>query len=259
MIDIHTHILPGIDDGAADIYGSIEMAALAYEFGTEVIVATPHCNIPGEYNNYFGDEYVRVFERTKEILRREQPGITLLAGMEVFATEDLPRLLTEGKVFPINRTRYVLMEFDFMEDPGFADEILRQVKEVQAIPVIAHAERYEFVQDDPQIVRRWKEKGYEIQVNKGSFLGRFGEGALQTAYELLDHRLVSAVASDAHGPDRRTTCMADAYDALSEDYRSEYLDILFDINPRNICNGLKTVPFRKNPLKSDYAWKERAQ
>ena len=72
MIDIHTHILPGMDDGAADIYDSIEMAALAYENGTKVIVATPHCNIPGEYNNYFGKEYCRVFRKTKEIIQREQ-------------------------------------------------------------------------------------------------------------------------------------------------------------------------------------------
>lgn len=259
MVDIHTHILPGMDDGAADIYDSIEMAALAHEFGTKVIVATPHCNIPGEFHNYFGQEYVRTFERTKEILRREQPGVTLLAGMEVFATEDLPRLLTEGKIFPINRTRYILMEFDFGEDPAFADEILRRVKEVKAIPVIAHAERYEFVQDDPQMVYRWKRSGCEVQVNKGSFLGRFGEDAMRTAYELLDHNLVTAVASDAHSPVRRTTCMADAYDALSEEYPQEYLDTLFEVNPRKICNGEKTVEFRQIPFAGDYSWKERAQ
>ena len=99
MIDIHTHILPGLDDGAADIYDSIEMASLAYRNGTNVIVATPHCNIPGMYDNYFGNEYCRTFLKTKEILQREEPGITILAGMEVFATEELPRLLTEGQIF----------------------------------------------------------------------------------------------------------------------------------------------------------------
>lgn len=259
MIDIHTHILPGVDDGAEDIYDSIEMASLAYEYGTKVIVATPHCNIPGEYDNYFGSEYIRTFQKTKEIIQRERPGITLLAGMEVFATEDLPRLLTEGKVFPINRSRYVLMEFDFGEDPDFADEVLRQVKEVRAVPLIAHAERYEFVQDDPRIVYRWKKMGYEVQVNKGSFLGRFGEDARRTAYELLNHNLVTAVASDAHSPIRRTTCMADAYDYLSEEYSSEYLNILFDVNPRNICNGEKTIQFRRIPFEKEHGWKERVQ
>ena len=259
MIDIHTHILPGLDDGAADIYDSIEMAAMAYENGTKVIVATPHCNIPGEYNNYFGKEYSRVFRKTKEIIQREQPGITLLAGMEVFTTEDLPKLLTEGRIFPINRTRYVLMEFDYQEDPDFADAMVQKVMEVRAIPLIAHAERYEFVQDDPEIVEEWKKKGCEVQINKGSFMGRFGTGAQQTAYELLNHNLVTAVASDAHSPIRRTTCMADAYDHLSREYSKEYLDVLFEINPRNICNGVKPVRFRRIPFEKTYGWKEHVR
>lgn len=257
MIDIHTHILPGIDDGAADIYDSIEMASLAYENGTTVIVATPHCNIPGEYDNYFGKEYQSVFQKTKEILQREIPGITLLAGMEVFTTEELPRLLTEGMIFPINRTRYVLMEFDFREDPDFADEMVRRVREVRAIPLIAHAERYEFVQDDPSLISRWKEEGCEIQINKGSFMGRFGKMAQRTAYELLDHNLVTAVASDAHSPIRRTTCMADAYDRLRREYSREYLDILFEKNPEHICNGRRPVQFRRIPFEQTYGWKER--
>mgnify|MGYP005764409829 CR=1 FL=1 len=252
MIDIHTHILPGLDDGAADIYDTVEMAALAYESGTTTIVATPHCNLPGLYANYFGNEYSSTFTRTKEILKQEQPGITLLAGMEVFTTEDVPRLLTEGKIFPINRTRYVLMEFDFGEDPDFASEMLRQVKELRALPVIAHAERYEFVQDDPSIAYEWKRKGYEIQINKGSFLGRFGERAQRTAYDLLNHNLVTAVASDAHSPIRRTTYMSDAYEHLVQSYPKDYLDALFTENPRYICSGLKPIQFRRIPFRTTY-------
>ena len=81
------------------------------------------------------------------------------------------------------------MEFDFQEDPDFAGAMVRQVMEVRAIPLIAHAERYEFVQDDPEIISEWKKKGCEIQINKGSFMGRFGAGAQQTAYELLNQIL----------------------------------------------------------------------
>ena len=244
MIDIHTHILPGMDDGAADIYDSIDMAALAYESGTSVIVATPHCNIPGAFSNYYGKDYRETFQRTKEILKQEVPEITLLAGMEVFTTEAVPRLLAEGRIFPINRTRYILMEFDFGEDPYFAEYMLERVKEINAKPVVAHVERYEFIQDDPDIIYQWKQKGYEIQVNKGSFLGRFGRHAQQTAFELLDANLVTTVASDAHSPVRRTTCMADAYDYLRREYSREYLDILFQTNPQRICNGLKPIQFR---------------
>lgn len=257
MIDIHTHILPGMDDGAEDIYDSIDMAALAYESGTTVIVATPHCNIPGAFSNYYGREYRDAFQRTKAILKQEVPGITLLAGMEVFTTEALPDLLAEGRIFPINRTRYVLMEFDFDEDPDFADYMLRRVKETNAKPVIAHAERYEFVQDNPDMVYQWKRKGYEVQINKGSFMGRFGRHARQTAFELLDSNLVTAVASDAHSPIRRTTCMADAYDYLRQEYSREYLDILFQTNPERICNGLTPIQFRAFPPGESYYRRER--
>ncbi len=75
----------------------------------------------------------------------------------------------------INQSHYILMEFAFDEDPDFATRLLGKVREVGAKPLIAHAERYYFVQDDPQIVYQWRKKGYAIQVNKGSFLGRFGE------------------------------------------------------------------------------------
>lgn len=248
MIDIHTHILPGLDDGARDYYDSIEMAAMAYENGTTRIVATPHCNIPGVYGNYFGEEYIQAFQKTCDVLEREHIPVQLMPGMEVFATMDLPRLLTEGKIMPLNQTRYVLLEFDFGEDPDFAEEILRRVAELHAWPVVAHVERYEFVWDDPQIIYRWLTRGYVIQVNKGSFLGRFGRRAERTAYELLNHNLISVVASDAHSPTQRTTCMADAYESLAEEYPREYLDALFTKNPRRICRGDKVIRFRKIPF-----------
>ncbi len=249
MIDIHTHILPGLDDGARDYYDSIEMAVMAYESGTTEIVATPHCNIPGVYGNYFGEEFVDIFQRTCEVFVREQIPVHLMPGMEVFATIDLPQLLTEGKVMPINQTRYVLIEFDFGEDPDFADAILKQVADIHAWPVVAHVERYEFVQDDPQIIYRWLTRGYAIQVNKGSFLGRFGRRAERTAYRLLNHNLISAIASDAHSPQQRTTYMADAYESLAADYPKAYLDALFTKNPANICRGRKIIRFRKIPFR----------
>lgn len=259
MIDIHTHILPGVDDGAGDIYDSIDMAALAYMNNTTVIVATPHCNIPGMRSNYFGREFSHIFRRTKEILKREVPGVTLLAGMEVFTTEEVPRLLEEGKIFPINRTRYVLMEFDFGEDPDFADMMLHRTREVKAIPVVAHAERYEFIQDEPEKAAIWKKMGYEIQVNKGSFMGRFGRRAQRTAYTLLSQGLISAIASDAHSSVQRTTCMADAYDHLRQRYPEKYLNYLFEINPRRICNGREPKNFavqNESQNNDDDSWQQ---
>ena len=135
MIDIHAHILPGMDDGARDLEDSVEMARMAAESGTTAITATPHCNIPEVYDNYFGDEYWELFERTAEELKKRNIPVQLLPGMEVFSTPDLPELLADRQIITLNGSRYLLMEFDFQEDPGFAGWILGKVAELGVVPV----------------------------------------------------------------------------------------------------------------------------
>lgn len=237
MIDIHTHILPGLDDGAEDIYDSLKMGFMAQEHGTKVIMATPHCNIPGLYSNYFGKHYKEIFLKTRKAFEREGLTVKLLPGMEVFATYDLPRIAKEGRIMTLNRTPYILVEFDFGEDPEFAEDVLLRLEEIQLRPVIAHAERYEFIQDNPEIAGDWKKKGYVIQVNKGSFGGRFGKSAKRTAYRLIDDRIIEVIASDAHHFYRRTIDMEDTYRLLAKEYPEAYLKQLFFRNPRMICQG----------------------
>lgn len=235
MIDIHAHILPGIDDGAQDLYDTLEMAQMAADCGVTAIVATPHCNIPGIYKNYFGDAYLEAFYSARSAIEKEGIPLKLYPGMEVFVTYDLPELIADGKIMTMNQGHYLLMEFSFDEDPKFASEMLKKVREMDIIPVVAHVERYEFIQEDPYLIYQWKKAGYAIQANKGSFQGRFGRKAWKTAYELLDHNLLSVVASDAHSPYRRTTHLRDAYEILAEDFSRNYLDLLFQKNPEQIC------------------------
>lgn len=248
MIDIHAHILPGIDDGAEDMYDTLEMARMAADSGVDKIIATPHCNIPGMYGNYFGREYIDRYESVVRAVRKEKIPIEILPGMEVFSTEDLPELIVNHKIMPLNQSRYILMEFAFDEDPEFADSILKRVEEVGARPVIAHAERYEFIQDYPQIAYQWRKRGYIIQVNKGSILGRFGRNALRCAQQMLSHNLVSVMASDAHSPFRRTPYLQDAYEVVCEQYSKKIADLLFQHNPARICKNqpilrLEPIPF----------------
>jgi len=244
MIDIHMHILPGLDDGAEDIYDTLDMAQIAQESGTHTIIVTPHCNVPGMYANYFSESYVEVFRKAEAAIKREGIAVRLCPGIEVFATSDLPELIVEGKIMPLNQSRYILIEFAFDEDPDFADDVLKRVRGVGARPVIAHAERYEFIQDDPQIAYEWRKNGYLIQINKGSFAGRFGRHARMAAYRMMDHNLVSAIASDAHGPVMRTPYMQDVYEELKEEYPERYLKILFEENPRRICENQMTIRFK---------------
>ena len=236
MIDIHTHILPGIDDGSRDFYESLEMAQIAAESGTKVMVATPHCNLPRNFRpNFFDEEYRALFDRTEKAIRKEGIPLRLLPGMEVFITEDLPQLLVEGKIMPINGSRYVLMEFAMDEDPDFADYILPRIRRTGAVPVIAHVERYRFLQDDPLLTLKWRQAGDVIQCNKGSFLGHFGRRERHTAFYLMDCGLVDVVASDTHRPVVRTPDMAEVYELLASRYPEDYVKQIFHINPGLVC------------------------
>lgn len=237
MIDIHAHILPGIDDGARDIFDTMEMAQMAVNSGVSAIVATPHCNIPGMFRNFFAEDYIHIYEGAVKVIQDERIPLKLLPGMEVYGTHDLPDLLVDKKIMPINQSRYVLIEFAFDEDPGFVTDLLNRVHAVGAKPIVAHPERYEFVQENPNLVYEWRTLGYYTQINKGSFVGRFGKRARDTAYQLLNHNMVTVIASDAHSPYHRTTVMMDAYEELRNSCTRQQLAVLFHENPARICNN----------------------
>ena len=120
MIDIHAHILPGMDDGAEDLQDTLEMARMAVDNGTTVMVATPHCNLPGIYDNYFDKNYKDTFQRVVRALEEHNIPLTLLPGLEVFATPDLPELIADGAVQTINGSRYLLIEFPFEEEVEYS-------------------------------------------------------------------------------------------------------------------------------------------
>lgn len=253
MIDIHSHIIPGMDDGADSIYDTVEMVRMAAKSGTTAMIATPHCNIPGMFDNYFGEEYIEKFKKVLAAVKSEGIPVEIYPGMEAFGTEDLPQLIVSGKIMPLNQTRYILVEFPFDSEPEYVHYLLREISNVGAIPVVAHAERYDCVQDNPHIAYIWQKKGYAVQVNKGSFEGKFGNHARTAAYRMLSHNLVNVVASDAHSYVKRTPYMKDIYKELSEERTSEYMDLLFRDNPQRICKNqqlkrLEPIPFSRYEL-----------
>ena len=227
---------------------SLSMLALSAESGITDVVATPHCNIPGEVENFVSmDLYTDYLKLQKEAERAEIP-VRLHRGMEVYTTPELPQLIRERKVWSLGGTRYLLMEFAFNEDPAFCDEMLRTLRKMGVRPVVAHPERYFFVQDDPQIAYEWCVGGSALQVNKGSLLGRFGEGPERTARLLVSHGLAACVASDAHSDYQRSTYMGDVNRMLAADYGEELRDLLMDLNPARILRnetllGFQPIPF----------------
>ncbi|MBQ5951126.1 MAG: hypothetical protein IJL66_03125 [Lachnospiraceae bacterium] len=248
MTDIHSHILPGIDDGSPDLEESLEMLAMAADSGVETIVATSHCNIPGVYDNYASPELNVLFRRLRSAAREEGIPIRIVRGMEVFATEDLTELLRKQKLWTLGGTRNLLIEFSFEEDPDFCADVLRDLKRTGTVPVIAHPERYYFLQDDPQLAFEWCTGGCILQVNKGSILGRFGSGPERCAHALLQHGLAACVASDAHSASARTTDMYEVRRALERDYGEEYAQLLLEENPERILSGRDLLGFQPEPF-----------
>lgn len=237
MIDIHAHILPGMDDGAEDLQDALEMAKIAVENGITVMVATPHCNIPGVYDNYFDRRFADIYKRVRSALEDHEIPLKLLPGMEVFATPDLPELLEQRKILTINGSKYLLVEFSFEEDLQYVEGILDSILGAGLRPIVAHAERYECVQKNLFVLEKWKKRGILIQVNKGSLTGRFGKFSYNAAHSMMQKRQVDVIASDCHSPHYRTPVMMDVYDSLQKKYPKEYLEILFNENPRRICSN----------------------
>ena len=238
MIDIHTHILPGVDDGAPYMEIALEMANQAVQSGVDRLVMTPHCNVPEMFDNYNDDNVLRnQMQVFQEQVQEAGIPLKLYTGMEVFGTLDVPAYLEEGRLLTMNDTRYLLMEFSFGGDADDVTSILHEVRRLDYVPVIAHPERYRYVQEDPGVVDYWIRMGCGVQVNKGSILGRFGRQAYACSMFLLDQGMVSCIASDAHHAEWRTTYMDEVQSFLIEHYGEDYADFLTRMNPERILQG----------------------
>lgn len=241
MTDLHSHILYGVDDGSTDIDMSLEMLEIAAENGTRNVVLTPHCNIPESYINYINPVIIGRYENIKRRVRELGIDINVYLGMEVYASENITQLIEMEAVIPINRSRYLLVEFSFTEDPMWVSYILGRIHSTGLTPLLAHPERYEFVKAFPPMVQDWVESGCAIQVNRGSIVGKFGEESKNVVHYLLRHNLVHAVASDAHSPYVRGPVLNDAYEKVKEYYGERKADLIFKINPERILNSQRVI------------------
>ena len=237
MIDLHTHILPGVDDGAPDLETSVLMAAVAAESGVTHLVATPHSNQRGAFENYASPALQVRFDCLCAAVREAGIPLELSLGMEIFGTGDVLQLLHDGRLLTLGGGRYLLIEFGFHEDPLRIERLLDALLADGYWPVVAHPERYYGLQRMPNYLFDWANRGIVLQVNKGSLFGRFGRGAQALAAAMLERGLVGCVASDAHGPDVRTPDLAGAWDYLAERYSEELARCLLEDNPGRILRS----------------------
>lgn len=236
MIDLHSHILPELDDGSRSFSESMDMARLAVESGVTAIVATPHCQ------NDRAKEVRSAVLLLREAFREAGIPLRLYMGMEIFGTEDTARLLREKKLFTINNSRYPLIEFTFRSSGVKETRILQSVIQAGYQPLVAHPERYIYIQEEPELVNRWKRMGCLFQVNRGSLLGRFGAGAQKMGMELVKRGFATVVASDAHSASQRTPWMQDVQEMLDRQVSPVAAEFLLQYNPRCIIRNEQLPP-----------------
>ena len=196
MIDIHCHILDGIDDGAYCLSDSVEMARVAAESGTRIIVATPHASAPGLPRNAWDQTLEQKLQNLNRAVAEAHIALTVLPGQEIFYGGDTLPGLKSGELIPLNGSTYVLTEFDFYTSAEMMFDCVGALLSEGWTPVIAHPERYAAIKEDAQNAYRMKRMGCVLQLNRGSLFGAFGQGAQSTAHELLAGELADAALTE---------------------------------------------------------------
>ena len=236
MIDFHSHILPGIDDGAKTLEQSIQIINEAKEVGFTKLISTSH---------YMENYYTFDEEKRKKLLEQVQQkvnGVTLYLGSEIYITNNMINLLENKKASSINNTRYVLFEFPLTQTKMMNDkETIYRLIEKGYIPIIAHPERYPFIQVDPEYAFELAEMGALFQANYGSIIGAYGRKAKKTVKKLLENDLISFMGSDVHRQGQIFAKFPQIMKKLNKLLTSEKIQELTEINPQKVLNNEKII------------------
>ena len=235
MIDIHTHILPDVDDGADSLGEAIELLELARRNGTKGIVLTPHFPNDRLENEADRSAFNRAFNEFANDPAVKQTGITLYAGAENFCARSTLERIAQKRLITINNTDYALIEFKEDEHYSFMRECVEALLEEGYIPIIAHTERYLYLQHNAHVVKELGELGCIIQVNANSLI--CGGIRQRFADWIFRNSLADVVASDAHNMFTRTPNLSLAYEELSHRYSFTYAQKLLETNPFDIVSG----------------------
>jgi protein-tyrosine phosphatase len=210
VIDLHTHVLPGADDGAADLDESLSMAETAVADGIGTLVATPHADA----SRPRGDVGARVLELQAELDARGV-ALQIVPGAEIALTPDVPRLLADRTLPTLAGSRYALVELPFSVMPPHVDQVLFDLQLAGFVPVLAHVERYRFVQGALERLQDWSAHGVILQVNASSLRGDFGPGPRRAAEAVVRSDWPAVLASDSHDSRRRRPELAFAHALVS--------------------------------------------
>lgn len=212
MIDIHCHLLPNIDDGAASEEIALEMAAQAVSEGIHTVIATPH-HSNGKYHTPRETIHSAVAS-VNRLFERHNIALEVFSGQEVRLTRSTLEEMEKGELQTLGNSKYLLVELPSMEVPRFTDELLYEIRVAGWKPVLAHPERNAELVANPQKLLEWVQEGLYTQVTSHSLTGMFGKKLQQFSLSLFKNGLAHLVASDAHEPRNRNIALNQAYHHL---------------------------------------------
>ncbi|WP_407269701.1 tyrosine-protein phosphatase [Radiobacillus sp. PE A8.2] len=219
MIDIHCHILPGVDDGAKTIEDSLAMAKLASEQGIHTIIATPHHN-NGTYENS-KQEILRKVKKLNEQLQSADIDVTILPGQEPRINGEMSDDLEEDILLPLNETSgYLFVELPFDHIPRYTYELLFDLQIKGFTPILVHPERNAEIMERPEALYRFVKNGALTQLTASAVCGKLGKKIQTLSEQLIEANLVHFISSDAHNTTSRPFYLREAYDEIESKYGS---------------------------------------
>lgn len=197
-IDIHSHLLPGIDDGVKSMNESIEAIQGLMNLGFKGCVTTPHF-----YEEFYPNQESEVLalgEELKHEISKRSIEFDLMVAGEYFIDASLLDKIKSGQ--PINSfgKQYLLVETSFLEKPQIFEEVIFELRTAGYRPVLAHPERYQYLFENPNLAKKWNEQGILMQVTTGSLAGIYGKGPQKLARNFLEMNIVNCLGSDLHSP-----------------------------------------------------------
>jgi protein-tyrosine phosphatase len=254
MIDLHCHLLPGIDDGAADLATSLAMARAAVADGIRVTACTPHI-YPGLYENT-ATGIRAATRRLAQVLREHDIGLSLVCGADTHLVPDLLSRLRDGSVPTLNDSRYFLLEPPHHVAPPRFEASVFELMTAGYLPVITHPERLSWIETHYDVMQRLAARGAWMQVTAGSLAGRFGKRPRYWGERMLSEGMVHLLATDSHGVDKRPPQLAQGRDLAAQRIGEAQAALLVRDRPRAILMNLppSAVPAPQAPVRAKNPW-----
>jgi protein-tyrosine phosphatase len=254
LIDLHSHLLPGIDDGSKDLAMSLAMARMASSDGISTIACTPHI-LPGVYNNS-GPAIRGAVARLAEGIADAGVPISVVAGADVHIAPDLDVQLRNGRALTLNNSRYFLLEPPHHVLPPRLEDLIFGLQTAGFVPILTHPERLSWVEGHYDLIERLVSSSVLMQITAGSLMGRFGRRPRYWAERMVDEGLCHLLATDAHNTQQRPPRMADARDFVAQRLGDDEAINLVLRRPQGILDNLS--PAELPPLPRAEGWRERS-